>query len=53
VSVGTVLPSTVTFVDVPPEIIRIVPAWRSYKVIKIKDQIVIVEPSTRRIVYVL
>jgi hypothetical protein len=53
VSVGTVLPAEVTFVDVPTEIIRIVPAWRSYKVVKIRDQIIIVEPSTRRIVYVL
>jgi hypothetical protein len=53
VSVGTVLPAEVTFVDVPVEIVRIVPAWRSYKVIRIKDQIVIVEPSTRRIVYVM
>jgi hypothetical protein len=40
-------------VDVPAEIIRIVPAWRAYKVVKIRDQIIIVEPSTRRIVYVL
>lgn len=53
VSVGTVLPSEVTFVDVPADIVRIVPAWRSYKVVRVRDQIIIVEPSTRRIVYVM
>jgi hypothetical protein len=53
VSVGTVLPETVTYVDVPADIIRIVPAWRAYKVVRIRDQIIIVEPSTRRIVYVM
>jgi hypothetical protein len=53
VSVGTVLPSEVTFVEVPAEIIRIVPAWRSYRVVRVQEQILIVDPATRRIVYVL
>jgi hypothetical protein len=53
VSVGTVLPADVTFVEVPAEIIRIVPAWRSYRVVRVREQIIIVDPSTRRIVYVL
>jgi hypothetical protein len=53
VSVGTVLPTSVTFVDVPPEIVRIVPAWRSYKVVKVRDEILIVDPRTRKIVYVI
>jgi hypothetical protein len=43
----------VTLVDVPSEIVRIVPAWRSYKVIRVRGQYVIVEPSSRKIVYVL
>ena len=42
-SVGTAIPDTVTLVDVPAEIIRIVPAWRSYKV-KVRDRIIIVDP---------
>lgn len=53
VSVGTVLPSSVTFVDVPPAIVRIVPAWRSYKVVKVRDEILVVDPRTRKIVYVI
>jgi hypothetical protein len=40
-------------VDIPAEIVRIVPAWRSYKVIRVGSQIIIVEPSSRRIVEVL
>jgi hypothetical protein len=30
-----------------------VPAWRSYRVVKIRNEIVIIEPSTRKIVYVV
>jgi hypothetical protein len=52
VSVGTVIPETVTYVDVPAEIIRIVPEWRRYKVVKVRTQIIVVDPSTRRIVAV-
>ena len=53
VSVGTVVPETVTFVDVPQEIIRIVPDWRRYKVFKARNQIIVVDPGTRRIVTVI
>jgi hypothetical protein len=53
VAVGTVIPETVTYVDVPAEIVRVVPAWRSYKVVKVRNQIIIVDPGTRRIVYVI
>jgi len=53
VSAGTVVPDTVTLVDVPPEIVRIVPAWRSYKVVRVKNQIIIVNPSSRKIVEVI
>ena len=52
VSVGTVIPETVTYVDVPAEIIRIVPEWRRYKVVKVRTQIIVVDPGTRRIVAV-
>jgi hypothetical protein len=53
VSAGTVIPATVTLVDVPTEIVRIVPAWRSYKVVRVKNQILIVEPSSRKIVEII
>jgi len=52
VAVGTVIPETVTLVDVPPAIVEIVPAWRRYKVVKIRNQIIIVDPGPRRIVAV-
>jgi hypothetical protein len=53
VSVGTVIPETVTLVEVPAEIVRIVPAWRGYRVVKVRNQWIIVEPSTRKIVTVI
>ena len=53
VSVGAVIPATVTLVDVPTEVVRIVPAWRRYKVVRVRDRIVIVDPRSRRIVTVL
>jgi hypothetical protein len=53
VAVGTVIPETVTFVDVPAEIVRIVPEWRRYKVVKIRNQIIVVDPGPRRIVQII
>ncbi len=53
IAVGTVLPSTVELVAVPPELIEIVPQFRSYRVIKVSGRILIVEPSSRRIVYII
>jgi hypothetical protein len=55
VSVGVVVPSTIEpyWEPVPASIVEIVPAWRSYRVVKIHDEIVIIEPSTRKIVYVI
>jgi hypothetical protein len=43
----------VTLVDVPAEIIRIVPAWRSYKVVKVQNRIIIVDPARRTIVTII
>ena len=53
VSVGTVIPETVTLVDVPAEIVKIVPDWRRYKVVKVGSRIIIVDPGPRRIVQVI
>ena len=53
VSVGTVIPETVTLIDVPEEIVRIVPAWRRYKVVKIRNQIIVIDPGPRRIVQII
>ena len=53
VGVGTVIPETVTLVDVPPAIIEIVPEWRRYKVVKVRDRIIIVDPARRTIVTII
>ena len=53
VAVGTILPTTVELEPVPTEIVEIVPQFRSYRVIKVSGRILIVEPSTRRIVYII
>jgi hypothetical protein len=53
VAVGAALPSTVTFVPLPDAIVTIVPQFRGYHAVRVGDQILIVEPGTRRIVYIL
>jgi hypothetical protein len=50
---GTVIPRTVHVVEVPRVIIDIHPEWRGYKYFIVNDEIVIVEPSTLRIVAVI
>jgi hypothetical protein len=53
INVGAVLPSTVELVDVPEDIVVIFPQFRRHKIVIIKNEIVIVEPSTLKIVAVL
>jgi Protein of unknown function (DUF1236) len=53
ISVGTAIPATVDLVELPPEVVRIVPAYRGYRYFVVRNQIVIVEPSTRKIVTVI
>ena len=53
VSVGTVIPTTVELHEVPAEIVRIVPAYRGYRFFIVRNEIVIVEPGSRRIVTVI
>jgi len=38
---------------VPPEIVQVVPQYRGYEFTVIRDEIVILEPGSRRIVEVL
>ncbi len=52
VRVGTVVPSHVHFVDVPPALIEINPAWRGHKYIVVEEEIIILTPE-RRIVAVV
>jgi hypothetical protein len=53
ITVGSTVPATVTYYEVPASIIEVVPAWRGYRYIVVKDEILIIDPSTRRIVAVL
>ncbi len=52
IGVGTVVPTSVRIVDVPPALIEINPAWRGHQYFVVRDEIVIVERS-RKIVAVV
>jgi hypothetical protein len=54
VNVGVVVPRTVTLQALPPRVIEIVPAYRGYEYFVLADgRIVIVEPATFKVVYIL
>jgi hypothetical protein len=53
VSVGTVIPRNVRLQTLPPDIVQFVPRYRGYNFAVVRDEIVIVEPSSSRIVAVL
>lgn len=53
IRVGATVPRTVTFYELPPQIIEIVPAWRSYRYVVVDDEIVIIDPNSYRIVAVI
>jgi hypothetical protein len=53
VSVGTAIPTSVHVYDVPREIVTIYPEYRGKKFVVVRDEIVIIEPGTRKIVAVM
>jgi hypothetical protein len=53
IHVGTVVPSSVRVVEVPPTIVEIRPEWRGYRYFVHNDEIIIVEPRSLKIVAVL
>jgi hypothetical protein len=53
ISVGTVVPRTVTLHALPPTVIEVYPQWRSYRFVLVEDEIVIIEPGSYRIVAVI
>jgi hypothetical protein len=55
VGVGVSVPRTITeyWEPVPTEIVEIVPAWRPYRVVRIHDEILIIDPATFEIVYIM
>lgn len=52
-SVGTVVPRDVRLQPLPAEVVEIVPQYRGYNFVLVKDEIVIVEPSSYKIVAVM
>lgn len=53
VSVGTAVPSTVHFAPLPASIIEIHPAWRGYDYFVYEDQVIVIEPRSRKIVEII
>ena len=53
ISVGVVVPRTVELYPLPAVIVEIVPQYRGYRYIVVRDEIVIVHPETHRIVTVI
>jgi uncharacterized protein DUF1236 len=53
VSVGTRVPRDVSFHPIPSEVVTIYPEWRGYNYILVRQQIVVIDPSTFEIVAVL
>lgn len=51
--VGTVVPRDVQLSTLPPDVVEIVPQYRGYSFALVKDQIVVVDPATYKIVTVL
>jgi hypothetical protein len=50
VSIGADLPGELDVRPLPPAVIALVPEYRGYDYVVVHDEIVIVEPSTRRVV---
>jgi hypothetical protein len=50
---GVRVPRSVTFYDLPPDIVQLVPTYRAYKYFLVGDEIVIVDPVTHEIVDVI
>jgi uncharacterized protein DUF1236 len=53
VNVGEPVPGNVDLMPLPPTVISIVPEYRGYDYVVVHDEIVIVQPSTRKVVEVI
>ena len=53
VTVGWTVPSNVQLVEVPQTVVTEVPAVRSFQYFRWNDDIVLVDPSTRRVVQII
>ncbi|MGH1570336.1 DUF1236 domain-containing protein [Methylobacterium sp. P31] len=53
VSVGSTVPDRVDLHPLPSSIVEIVPQFRGYDYVVVRDEIVIVQPRTKKVVYVV
>jgi hypothetical protein len=53
VSVGTVIPTTVHYAPLPASIVEIHPAWRGYDYFVYNDEVIIIQPDSRKIVEII
>jgi hypothetical protein len=53
VNVGATVPESVRYHPLPEDIVSIVPQYRGYHYVMVRDEVVIIEPRTRRIVNVI
>jgi len=53
ISVGARVPRDITFYPLPVEVVTIYPEWRGYEFIRVRDQILVINPRTLEIVAVL
>ncbi|MFG5120692.1 DUF1236 domain-containing protein [Methylorubrum sp. POS3] len=52
-NVGTAIPRSVSLHPLPPTILTLVPAYRGFQFILVRDDIVIIDPDTYEIVDVI
>lgn len=53
ISIGSRVPSSVTYTPLPPRIVEIYPEWRGYYFILVKGRYLILRPQTYEIVYII
>ncbi len=53
VSVGTRVPRDVEFHTLPADVVTIYPEWRGYNFILVRDQIIVIDPSSFEIVEII
>jgi hypothetical protein len=53
ISVGTAIPRNVRLHPLPADVVEVVPQYRGYNFVMVRDEIVIVDPATYKIVTVL
>jgi Protein of unknown function (DUF1236) len=53
ITVGARVPRDITFHPLPAEVVTIYPEWRGYEFVRVRDQILVINPRTFEIVAVL